>query len=323
MDIVFSTYSDNSGPLLNVDTETVSNVGVSTMNYWVKIPTLTTATLTAATFYAFYGNSGVTTYQGVSTNTWDSNYKGVWHLPNGSSLSGTDSTSNANNLSNNGSPAAGTGQIDGAASYNGSSENYSLTVPTTALDNWTISAWAQTSAPSTLQGVMQNGWDDGVTTGGGYGILSYLGDWQGIMDGVVILDSTKAVPTNTWNYVVFTRNAGTAQMYVNGVASGGTSASTPNVPARGVSLGAQLNATTPTFIRPLTGLVDEARVSSTPRSSDWIKTEYNNQSSPSTFVTIGAETACAAAAPPYTPLNRGLSIQGGKTKIMGSRVKVM
>ena len=35
------------------------------------------------------------------------------------------------------------------------------------------------------------------------------------------------------------------------------------------------------------GLVDEGRISITPRSADWIATEYNNQSSPSTFYRYG------------------------------------
>jgi hypothetical protein len=38
-----------------------------------------------------------------------------------------------------------------------------------------------------------------------------------------------------------------------------------------------------------TGIVDEARVSDTTRSADWIATEYNNQSSPSTFYTFSGE----------------------------------
>ncbi len=37
------------------------------------------------------------------------------------------------------------------------------------------------------------------------------------------------------------------------------------------------------------GYFDEARVSNTARSADWILTEYRNQSSPSTFLSAGAE----------------------------------
>jgi hypothetical protein len=36
-------------------------------------------------------------------------------------------------------------------------------------------------------------------------------------------------------------------------------------------------------------VIDEARVSCSARSADWIKTEYNNQSSPAAFYTLGPE----------------------------------
>jgi hypothetical protein len=39
----------------------------------------------------------------------------------------------------------------------------------------------------------------------------------------------------------------------------------------------------------LNGIIDEMRVSNVIRSADWIATEYNNQSSPSTFYSISAE----------------------------------
>src|SRR3989338_5281148 len=43
-------------------------------------------------------------------------------------------------------------------------------------------------------------------------------------------------------------------------------------------------------LRDWNGGIDEARVSNIIRSADWITTEYNNQSSPSTFYAVGAET---------------------------------
>jgi hypothetical protein len=38
------------------------------------------------------------------------------------------------------------------------------------------------------------------------------------------------------------------------------------------------------------GSLDEVRVSNAVRSADWIATEYNNQSSPATFYTLGSES---------------------------------
>jgi hypothetical protein len=37
------------------------------------------------------------------------------------------------------------------------------------------------------------------------------------------------------------------------------------------------------------GVLDEVRISNVARSADWILTEYNNQSDPGSFYTIGSE----------------------------------
>src|SRR5204863_9948046 len=46
--------------------------------------------------------------------------------------------------------------------------------------------------------------------------------------------------------------------------------------------------------------LDEVRLSSSTRSAAWITTEYNNQSAPGTFITMGSEN-CAASTPTPTP----------------------
>jgi hypothetical protein len=70
----------------------------------------------------FYGNSSITTDQSNPTAVWDVNFKGVWHLPNGTILSANDSTSNGNNGTINGATAT-TGEIAGGASFNGSNDD--------------------------------------------------------------------------------------------------------------------------------------------------------------------------------------------------------
>ncbi len=93
-DIVFSSVSDCSSGLLSWETEKyVGSTGE--MIAWVKIASLTAST---NQFFMCYGNTLISTFQGGSVgNAWDTSYKGIWHLPNGSSLSALDSTSNANN----------------------------------------------------------------------------------------------------------------------------------------------------------------------------------------------------------------------------------
>ena len=42
---------------------------------------------------------------------------------------------------------------------------------------------------------------------------------------------------------------------------------------------------------PWDGIIDEVRVSTVERDADWISTEYNNQVSGSTFLSLGVEEA--------------------------------
>ena len=41
---------------------------------------------------------------------------------------------------------------------------------------------------------------------------------------------------------------------------------------------------------PFAGKMDEARISATARSGDWIKTSYDNQDSPATFYSVAGAT---------------------------------
>src|ERR1035437_3494308 len=81
---------------------------------WVNIATLSHTVNTV--IYVGYGNAGITTAQNTSTNgptyVWNSNFKGVWHLSNGTTLSPNDSTSNGTNGTVTGATAAA-GLIDG------------------------------------------------------------------------------------------------------------------------------------------------------------------------------------------------------------------
>ena len=62
---------------------------------WVNVATLSHTTDTV--IYLFYGNSSVTTDQSNAGGTWNSNFMGVWHFPNGTTLSANDSPANGNN----------------------------------------------------------------------------------------------------------------------------------------------------------------------------------------------------------------------------------
>src|SRR5690348_14103821 len=69
---------------------------------WVQVSTLSHTTPTV--LYIAYGDANQTSDLsgfGSGTNPWDSNYRAVWHLGDGTTLNLNDSTSNNNNLTNN------------------------------------------------------------------------------------------------------------------------------------------------------------------------------------------------------------------------------
>jgi hypothetical protein len=99
------------------------SAGTGTLELWVNQGTLSHTVNTV--FNICIDNPAVTTYQSTATSVWDSNYLGVYHLANGSTLSPNDSISKANNGA---TPGAGvtatTGQIDGGVAISGASTAY-------------------------------------------------------------------------------------------------------------------------------------------------------------------------------------------------------
>ena len=82
-DIIFTSDAAGAQPL-PFEIESYSG-STGTLIAWVQVPTLSSATNTV--IYLFYGNSSITTSQANQTAVWDSNFKGVWHLPNGTTSS--------------------------------------------------------------------------------------------------------------------------------------------------------------------------------------------------------------------------------------------
>src|SRR5579862_8933316 len=111
-DIVFT---DSSGTLkLNHEIETY-NPSTGQLIAWVQVPSVSQTIDTS--IYMYFGNPTAGTQQSKAA-VWDANYQGVWHLANGTSLSASDSTSNAANgtISNS---VATNGEIGGGASFTG------------------------------------------------------------------------------------------------------------------------------------------------------------------------------------------------------------
>lgn len=253
----------------------------------VKVPTLSHTTDTV--FYLAFGNSSLTT-DGSSTSTWNTNFKGVWHLPNGSSLTLADSTVNANTGTNH-SATATTGEIDGGANFasshyidtgNGASlrpAHLSVSIwanPTTTGNNQALIGYDKTLGQSYMLSI-------GVLNAGRVEFISYNGGW-------FTADAAVATITaNAWNHLVGTYDGTNMRFYVNAVLKTTTALSSIDYTSNNlVTLGIYYNSGS--TANPLTGALDEARVSATADSADWITATYNNQKPSSTFLTFGSRT---------------------------------
>ena len=289
-DIIFS--SDPSGAVkLDHELEQYNPV-TGQVSAWVRLPALSHTTDTL--LYVFYGNSAITTSLENKTGVWDSNYKLVQHLPNGTTLTAGDSTTNGYNGTIVGATATA-GQIGGAAAFASPSQhriNENLNVGNTA--PFTYSAWIN---PTNNQG--QRAFWGGDTNFGALEIRVADGGNQ-----IALLRSNQSqdfisngtVTAGVWSYVVVTINAaGVVKCYINsnGAETGTESGtfSNTNTWVGGSGNGEFFN-----------GKVDEARISNIVRSPDWIAAEYNNQSSPSTFYTLYPENTVVVVSPAVSNL---------------------
>ena len=295
-DILF-TSSDGTTKL-DHEIESFNGTGNGALVAWVRMPTLSVTSNTTLNMY--YGNSGASNQQNA-TGVWDSNFAGVWHLKETSGTVIGDSTSNANTGTptddGEGNPTVTldtAGQINGADGFDGDlsshinvSDNSSLDLPTTG----TLEAWINSYAFIVDDGIIHKGDSEDFSDEAyslqmsGVSNKVFLGIWSSSsnqsLEGLAVLEQL------TWYHIAGAWDASGMYLYVNGVLDNSTTQTlTVRNTTGGINIGTQVDLDTPL---PFDGIIDEVRISSVARSADWIKTSYNNQSSPGTFYRVGIE----------------------------------
>src|SRR6266436_2901576 len=287
-DIIFTSDS-GCATKLNHEVETY-NATTGAVNYWVKVPTVSHTT-TDTVIYMCYGNASITASEENKNGVWDANFKIVAHLGNGTTLSANDSTSNAIHGTITGATAV-SGGIDGGASFNGSSNTISFP-DLSSVGDFTISALVNPTSPGDPTGAF--GWDNYPTSPRDatlFWVRNTPDGGSSVSVGKVIVGATggiaqvgSAISNGNWHWIASIRSGTTAKLYVDGVKTGADiTVGSGTFTAKNLRLASHFyNSANHEF---LNGMLDEFRVSLIARSADWIKTEYNNQSAPSTFYTI-------------------------------------
>jgi hypothetical protein len=267
--------------------------------------------------YACYGDATVNTSQEHASGTWDANYQGVWHMTGSTGSSSTDSTANNYTGTDVGSTVAIAGEIDGARSFNGTSQGVNIGDKTNLKftnNDFTVSTWFDITSATATSGkvIFGKGTPSAVSPyyleygANNTSTIDFRTGASGCATRLETYTQFKATTSiNQWMSFVVTKQATSELMYRNGVAvtSFALSSSTICNNTQPATIG--YNGTTYFF----PGYVDEARLSNSARSPSWILTEYNNEKAPDAaqftttgFYTVGAQTALTTSTPSATLL---------------------
>ena len=299
--------TNSAGTELAREIETI-NTGASTGVLWFKANSISDS----AYYYIYYGNAAATepavTDPDGSQAVWDTNYKSIWHLSDAGPTYAYDSTSNNNKGTQSGGVTFGVaGKIGTATSYNAS--NYVNVSSIAFPSQGTIDFWMN---PSDMANYRNPFSSDTSNTGirfeenasGNFGVVIR---YSGGADVHTYLSSGLA--TGAWRHISLTWNSSTNNVkgYLdNNLVFDQSQTNWPtSFPNIRIGTGFDYSTT-----RSWKGSVDEVRLSSIVRTTDWIKTEYNNQSSTTGFYSVAAQEAVTV---PDAPT--GLTPTVGDTQI--------
>lgn len=261
---------------------------------WVKVASINTGSIV----YLAYGDAALNT-NGSSTSTWDSNFVAVYHMhDNAASTTVTDSTGNANGTNtNNTSTKTITAQIDGGLNFVAASLD-KVTLPNVAALNVngpiTMSTWIKTTTTNPkniIQGYQGSGSFNGYGFSINQGTNGKFGYWGGTGSAAWINSNATTVNNGSWHLIAVTETGTTLNLYLDGALDRTTTALQDDSYAglRYIAFDSFGGGGTYTDAN-----LDEIRISNAVRSTDWVATEYNNQSAPSTFATLGTEVTVGA-----------------------------
>jgi hypothetical protein len=261
-----------------------------TLIAWVNVPRLSSTTDTD--IYMYYGNAGTADQQDI-TNTWNSNYQSIHHLHDDF----LDSTSNNRDGTNEGSVDV-PGKIGDGQDFIPADE-IELGTWSVSGSSITIQAWIN---PDTLVDdgriISKSNDPAGATEQSHVFMLSNYGTPEDELRGrlktgtsdssgtTTLFSTSSPLVAGTWSLAALTYDGSDMKLFYNGDEIKSVSKSgVLRENSWKIAIGNQPD-NSDTNVRSWDGKIDEARISSVALSGDWLKTEYNNQNSPSTFYIV-------------------------------------
>lgn len=255
---------------------------------WVNVTSLSSVDDTI--LWMYYGNASCTSQQNKN-GVWDKHYKAVWHMNDLATSTIADSTQYKINSTKKAAnePIQAAAKIGNGQDYDGSNDYINHTTGLLLSGAASISFWIyyQNNSYGTDRIILakRNG-----GTGTNYQFSAYTDGKLYFYNGSTS-SGTYKIPVNSWVYLTIVRTAANEmKLYANGsyvstwAKDWGTTGNT--APLISGSLYPVSNF--------LDMKMDELRISNVTRSATWITTEYNNQNSPSTFMTFGSQISAEA-----------------------------
>lgn len=263
---------------------------------WVQLASLAAST---DSIWAYWGLETTAPLYTTDGSTWSNSYAGVWHLGESPSNGGTFDDSASTNTgyfvdANGNSDSEAIGQIGGAVDFNGDADYVVITNENNfdLGDSITVSAW--------VNGWPNNVWrpwvakrGEPVSSGEGWQLRRFESTLGWTTRGVPIsgpegdFTGTTSFVSGEWHHIVGVLGDGRREIYVDGELDAGEDRSgTITDTDDPLVIGGRIytNAAESFF----DGLIDEVRVSSVPRSSNWLWACYMSQASNSVFNTYSA-----------------------------------
>jgi hypothetical protein len=298
-------FADSSGQILDHEVELYNRIYNSTHAHLVAWVEANLSSTQDTIISMYFGNPTISNQENTD-DVWDTNYVGVWHLAeNGNGA--IDEFKDSSQFINHGQGGEGNssyvptrvdGKIGHAQDFNNLDGYYDLIDcgNDTSLDlsgnQITIEAWAQhnITSVSRARGIVNHkGWYDGYSIFIPHDSSKMALNLPGETHQLV---TTTDLTLDVWHHIVATYDGSTMRIYIDGVQDSNTMAKTGNIEASSINeiwIGHADQPADVAWSGEWEGLIDEVRISNVSRNANWIKTEYNNQNDPQTFLSIGSK----------------------------------